>query len=459
MSNSALIYRQVLLKFTVPVAVLLAVVLAISLIAAYAISEHETRVTRDHEARLAESAVAVRRQQMEKTVLDYGAWDDAMDHLVTRPDPAWADANIGAWTFQSLGYDMAFVLAPDGSTRYASIDGKRSVRPINAVLTAGFGAIVAKQRAGQRDGIASGLVLADGLAAVAAVAPIRYFTPGRDAPGPPLLLVVVDSFRPGRLEEIEKAYLLPHMHVLPVSRFAEAEVKLATAGGLVIGGLSWDGEQPGAALMRTVVPIWLSLTALFVLLAILMLKQAQAAARMIAESEWRATHDALTRLPNRVLFFESLDAAARSIAEGGPCFALLYLDLDGFKLINDVHGHPAGDTVLKVIAERMSGEVGAAGIVARLGGDEFALILNGHAQPAAIQALGQRMIRTIQTPIRLESGQEVTVGATIGAAIAADDGTDPLTLLRQADEALFLGKRAGKGQVRFHAALAMQQAV
>lgn len=459
MSNSALIYRQVLLKFTVPVATLLAVVLAISLIAAYAIAKHENRVTRDHEARLAENAVTVRRQQLEKTVLDYGAWDDAVDHLVIRPDPAWADANIGAWTFQSLGYDMAFVLAPDGSTSYASIDGKRSLRPVNAVLTAGFGAIVTNQRTGQPDGIASGLVLADGMAAVAAVAPIRYFTPGRESPQPPLLLVVVDSFRPGKLEEIEKAYLLPHMHVLPVSQFAEAEVKLVTAGGVAIGGLSWDGEQPGEALLRTVVPIWLALTGLFVLLTILMLKQAQAAAKMIAESEWRATHDALTRLPNRVLFFESLDAASRRIPDGGPRFALLYLDLDGFKLINDVYGHPAGDTVLKVIADRMSGEIAATDVVARLGGDEFALVLNGQDQPAAIQTIGQRIIRTIHAPIRLESGHEVTVGATIGAAIAGEDNTDPLLLLRQADEALFLGKRAGKGQVRFHTALAMQQAV
>jgi diguanylate cyclase (GGDEF)-like protein len=459
MSSSALIYRQVLLKFTVPVAILLAVVLAVSLIAVFAIAEQETRVTREHEARLAESAVAVRRRQMESTVLDYGAWDDAVDRLATRLDPAWADANIGAWTFQSLGFDMAFVIAPDGSTRYASIDGKRSDRPVNAALTAGFGALVASQRAGERDSAASGLVLADGLPAIVAVAPIRYFTPGRESPGPPLLLVVVDRLLPGKLDQIEKAYLLPGMHAVSVGQFAEAEVKLVTAGGVAIGGLSWDGEQPGKALLRTVLPIWLALTGLFVLLAVMMLKQAQSAATMIAESEWRANHDALTRLPNRVLFFNYLDAASRLVADGGPRFALLYLDLDGFKLINDVHGHPAGDTVLKVIAERMSGEVGPSDMVARLGGDEFALVLDGHEQPAAIQAIGQRMIRALHNPIRLESGQDVTVGATIGVAIAEDDSTDPLVLLRQADEALFLGKRAGKGQVRFHAALAMQQAV
>ena len=457
MSNTVPTHRQLFLKFTLPVAGLMSVLLVVSLFALVAVAGYQTKIARQQQILLADGAMAIRRAQAAKTALDYGAWDDAVDNLVTKLDVTWADANIGDWTYTSLGFGMAFVVAPDGSSPYATVKGERTTRPVGSILSKGFDTLLARQRAGVPSEASSGLVLADGVPSLAVVAPIRYFTPGRTLQGEQTLLVLVDSLDAKLLGELAQSYLLPDLRVLPAGTADPAQVALKNADGEVIGALAWNGARPGDTLLRTALPLWFALTALFVLLTTLMLRQARSAARMISESEWRARHDALTLLPNRVLFFERLDAAARRAAEGGIGFGLLYMDLDGFKHINDRHGHDAGDTVLKVVAERIRAEIEGGDVVARLGGDEFSLILHGRGHPPRIQAFGQRLLREIRQPIRLGSGEEVTVGATIGVATAPGDSTDPLVLLRHADEALLLGKRSGKQQVRFHAALAAAQ--
>ncbi|MCF4126015.1 putative bifunctional diguanylate cyclase/phosphodiesterase [Methylobacterium sp. SyP6R] len=150
-----------------------------------------------------------------------------------------------------------------------------------------------------------------------------------------------------------------------------------------------------------------------------------------------AHHDALTGLPNRVLFHERLAEAAAS----GTGLGLLCLDLDHFKLVNDTLGHPAGDALLREVAERLRACLGPDGLVARLGGDEFAIL--SPARRDVLLALADRIVAALGRPFALD-GQDVTIGASIGIALAPEHGDDPDGLLRKADTALYAAKADGR---------------
>jgi diguanylate cyclase (GGDEF)-like protein len=157
-----------------------------------------------------------------------------------------------------------------------------------------------------------------------------------------------------------------------------------------------------------------------------------------------AHHDALTKLPNRVLFRIRLDEMISSLAHRDTGLALLYLDLDRFKHINDTLGHPIGDALLEAAGRRLLSCIRGADIVARLGGDEFAIALESSELPAAAQELGQRIINTLGMPYNL-AGHTVIVGASIGIALADDGSMNADTLLKNADMALYQAKAKGRG--------------
>jgi diguanylate cyclase (GGDEF)-like protein/PAS domain S-box-containing protein len=170
-----------------------------------------------------------------------------------------------------------------------------------------------------------------------------------------------------------------------------------------------------------------------------------------ARSEQRivhlAHHDALTDLPNRVLFREQLDQALARVGRG-ELLAVLYLDLDLFKDVNDTLGHPVGDALLKVVADRLRDCVRGIDSVARLGGDEFAVIQASIEQPSDAVSLATRIGEALRAPFLLD-GHEVVIDVSVGIAIAPLDATERDELLKHADMALYAAKGAGRGTHRF----------
>ncbi len=160
-----------------------------------------------------------------------------------------------------------------------------------------------------------------------------------------------------------------------------------------------------------------------------------------------ARHDGLTDLPNRVLLQERLAAVC---AQGMP-FALIFLDLDGFKGVNDTHGHQAGDDLLRAIAGRLKACIGPDDLVARLGGDEFVVLkLN---REGSAEDLAERILMRLGAPVMLQD-VEINIGASVGIATSPRDGDRPADLLKRADMALYLAKAEGRGHWRaFDAAM------
>jgi diguanylate cyclase (GGDEF)-like protein/PAS domain S-box-containing protein len=161
-----------------------------------------------------------------------------------------------------------------------------------------------------------------------------------------------------------------------------------------------------------------------------------------------AHHDALTGLPNRVLFREQLEQSLKRVRSHGRRLALLYLDLDRFKSVNDTLGHPVGDELLKEVALRLRGCIGESDFVARLGGDEFAVVRDDFATPEDITALVMRILGALGEPCEV-GNHRLVADATIGVALAPEDAGDPDELLKNADLAMYGAKADGRGTYRF----------
>ena len=175
-----------------------------------------------------------------------------------------------------------------------------------------------------------------------------------------------------------------------------------------------------------------------------------------ARIEHLAHYDALTNLPNRTLFQRHAEELFRD-TEGRP-FAILYIDIDEFKRINDTLGHLIGDEFLKGVAERLRQSVGRDDFIARLGGDEFAILQRGIASTEDVQSLVARIYQALRTPFDCH-GHQLSSDASIGIAIGPRDGADLFDLLKNADLAMYAAKAAGRRTHRFFDPAMEQQAV
>ena len=161
-----------------------------------------------------------------------------------------------------------------------------------------------------------------------------------------------------------------------------------------------------------------------------------------------AHSDPLTGLANRLLFEQRLREALYSASTQTRRLALLFIDLDGFKAVNDSLGHAAGDEVLKAVSTRLRDAVRDGDTVARFGGDEFAVLLTDIRQDASVEALGRRLLATIAQPI-LMAGQQYQIGASIGVSLYPEHGDNGKVLIERADQAMYAVKRSGKNDICF----------
>src|SRR5262245_42348653 len=172
-------------------------------------------------------------------------------------------------------------------------------------------------------------------------------------------------------------------------------------------------------------------------------------ARADERIKFMAHHDLLTGLSNRALFMEKIEEAGARLRRRGETFTVFMLDLDRFKNVNDSLGHPEGDTLLKDTARRLKSSLRETDVLARLGGDEFAILQSGEAnQRADATALADRIIDIIKEPYDI-NGNKVTIGTSIGIALAPTDGIEPGELMKKADLALYRTKSDGRNGYRF----------
>ncbi|OGS75312.1 MAG: hypothetical protein A2Z94_03270 [Gallionellales bacterium GWA2_55_18] len=169
-----------------------------------------------------------------------------------------------------------------------------------------------------------------------------------------------------------------------------------------------------------------------------------------------AHHDYLTELPNRILFLNRLEHATLLAKRNKYKVAVFFLDLDGFKKVNDTLGHDAGDRLLKEVSRRLKEAIRASDMVARVGGDEFTFILINIGSDENASLMANKIIAALSEPFELK-GQQCHVGGSIGISIYPDDAQNIETLIKQADEAMYLVKQSGKNAFRFYRDMPQKQ--
>ena len=169
-------------------------------------------------------------------------------------------------------------------------------------------------------------------------------------------------------------------------------------------------------------------------------------ARLHAEKQYQATHDALTGLPNRTLFFDRLNHALQLARRDDNRVSILFIDLDGFKSVNDTHGHDAGDWLLKEVARRLGDSIRKSDSIARMGGDEFTVLLENLSENNDPVIVAEKVRSALSEPYQWEN-IEMHVSASIGISCYPDDGQDAEQLLKKADQAMYQAKESGKNKI------------
>ena len=217
-----------------------------------------------------------------------------------------------------------------------------------------------------------------------------------------------------------------------------------------VASFAWTPKRPGAEILHSVFPFLGIALAGFALLAGLVLRFMRRTTETITAGENRlrylALHDPLCGLPNRNYFSDRLETLISDVTQGGPPSAVLYIDLDHFKDVNDTLGHPVGDELIRNATRRLAGVLHPDDLVARLGGDEFAVITSRSADHAVLLGTADRIIATLSAPFAID-GHTIVIGASIGiAVIDGRSGRRAADVMRYADMALYRAKNEGRNR-------------
>ena len=422
-------------------------------------------------------------------------WDPLVTELrEPSPDWQWVDENVGLWLQRLFKQDQVYILGPNDNVIYGNAGGLRMSAPQDTGIEPSIQRLVGLVRGrmstpndshGRLPGqpvaphntvrTTSSAIHATDLGMVqsrpALVSVMRIMPMTADVappePGQEPLLVSVRFLDGAFLKELARDNMIdePHFHFSEAAQPHEGEyaTTIRSSDGTRLGHLMWRPELPGSLLWKSMLPLvaimLLGLGGIIVLLAYRMYRlmsqeELHFAALRTAHLELTASeahahhlafHDVLTGLPNRAFFNAALDQALVRAREG-ETLALLMLDLDHFKYVNDTWGHLAGDALIQEFASRLNSVIESNDTVARLGGDEFA-ILTSNKSSAEVAMLAGKVLAEARRPFDV-LGNKAFVGLSIGVASAPKNGTERTELLRKADIALYRVKEEGRNACR-----------
>ncbi len=382
-------------------------------------------------------------------------WSPLASHLTLRDaDRAWLDQNVGSWLYEMFAHQLILLLDSRQQPVAAWRNGEPvSLQAVGPWLRDLLATPLVASAAGAED--RADFVRIAGRAAALAVGEIS--TPDTTNR---FSLVSVAFLDDGYLRHLSDRSQLAQLHFsnAPPTDKEMAFWPLSSQSGQRVGYLSWQPDKPGAQMLRTIVPSTLLSVLIITLLCLFMVRRIWTSSLSLSQSLVRlgaseaqaqhlAFHDVLTGLPNRALVEDRLTQALAAALRHDRRVALLLLDLDRFKNINDTWGHHAGDELIREVARRLSEIVRTSDTVGRIGGDEFIIVMPDTETIGQVHTLAQRIISALSAPYHL-LGNELWVGVSIGLALAPKDGVDRLELMRKADIALYDAKNHGRGQFR-----------
>jgi diguanylate cyclase (GGDEF)-like protein len=430
--------------------------------------------TDDHalarQTRLLEQAMADQMAAILVGQEDLAAWDEAVAAVAER-DLDWLNENIGPTAFDYYGQSRVYLLDANGKGVYAMRDGgqvpAKAVEPVRATLAPfieqlhsldNLAAIDAYNNfIGEAPPAVVDVALIEDRPAIVSVMPMLLNIGTDFAPvGTEPLYVAVVLLDAALAGELEARYLFEgaRFDTGPEISASEAAFAVRNTAGEAVAWFKWQPDRPGARILGDTLPALLGALLVAGAIIIALMRNLQRASSQLqaerAEAQHRAMHDPLTGLGNRALFRDRLDTALRNLPRGEPRLALLALDLDRFKQVNDTLGHEAGDELLRQVSSRITGALRPSDTLARLGGDEFAIIQPDIATHGDAGRLAQRIIDALQPPFHI-AGTLAQIGVSIGVATAPDLAQTDAELVARADDALYQAKSGGRNRYCFHA--------
>lgn len=409
----------------------------------------QDRLEAERETRTLEAALATSVAMVEHDLQDYAKWDDAVRHISADFSAAWVDDNVTAYLGKTQNYDHVFVIGPDGGTRYAFSEGERSSSEVAQVLGPSIQTAMAQVRAMSDRGtpIISGFAREKHQVFIYSAAAVVPLTDKMSQPaGGEHLLVIAERFDAKHIAGVRRKHHLPTLALnLAQPAPSSTAVVVKDVEGNQIASLDVAFETPGTQFRREVIPGFAGIMAVAFLAALFILRQGSQSIAALTASQAKtqhlANHDPLTELPNRRVLLGQLNEAVAS----GHHFVLLYMDLDGFKGVNDLYGHGAGDALLREVASRLAAAAPGHSLIARTGGDEFAILCQLNAKDGGC-LLAERIIDSFQTTVPI-AGANILIGISVGVVASSSDTLlDVDELMRRADVAMYNAKAMGKNR-------------
>jgi diguanylate cyclase (GGDEF)-like protein len=449
-------------------AALLAAALAVAILFSSSTAQSD-RVSIEQQKHFVSHVLGSSAQKMAREQEGVTLKDAAVTWLTALPGDernlAMMDRNFGTFFHQYYGHDESYVLTGEDVPFYAMRDGRRaspasfeSIRSVADPVIAALRTRTRRLPPGQAlpDGSPGihDIVIANGHPAILSVKPVISHTGAVfQERGKEILQISVRRLDGSFLHDLSESYLFQNARFAWSDARGDGEAALpfiSPRTNRVIGYFIWQPYVPGSVVMGDM--IWPLAATLLLIIAIMWLlirriwRSTAALQASEAQAKHLAFHDVLTGLPNRALFEDRLDRALATVRRhSDQKMALLYLDLDRFKQVNDTLGHPAGDELIRELASRLARLVRETDTVARLGGDEFAIIQTDITSQRDIKLLCERILAVVSTPFDVV-GSQVFVGMSIGVARSGADGLERIELTRKADIALYHAKNQGRGR-------------
>ena len=396
----------------------------------------------------------------------YSNWDEAVTALKDG-DIDWVDENLAADLYSHDQFDRIYVLDPKGAPLYAMYAGGKTsaehykadqsvVEPMLAELKKidAAGALAAYD-AGNSSKVpyVADIAEIDGRPAYVGVSAVMSESGDEEVevtPGSENFLICVRFLDGALAGDLANRYFIdgPAFSKVAAEGTALASYPLKNKAGATVGWFTWKPDRPGALILKETLPALLGALAIAGVVLVLLLRSLRRTTAALeagrADAEFRANHDVLTGLANRAFFNKRLEEALNS--RDGSSIALLALDLDRFKQVNDTLGHEAGDQLLREVGARLTPLVGERDTVARLGGDEFAVIQRGVTKPDDVGGLSNKIITALGVPF-VVAGRVANIGVSIGVVITPGSQA-PKDIASKADIALYEAKAAGRNTFR-----------
>lgn len=425
----------------------------------------------DHERAIVERGITEQAKEVDAVVATQVDWDKAIAKLDNTFDPAWADFNLGNYLYTFNGFSHVFVVDGDARPIYAAAHGERtglasyaSFKPVADLLVPRIR--IAEARRGPiklrpgKNNILIPPIQSNTMARINGqvfVVTATLVQPdfGKTLPKGPRapITLAAKPIDAAMLKAFADRYLLASPTLVrPEFHSAQRQqVVLHAFDRTPLAAFSWIPARPGTLLRQKIqIPLLIGV----LLMALLALSVVRRGATIVKEliasekcSKHLAYHDLLTQLPNRAMLFEQLRSLLGSRQPGGAPLAVICVDLDRFKEVNDKLGHHAGDLLIQAVAARLRACSDQAALIARLGGDEF-VILHEVTSAAVLDVLPGAILTAISEPVQTQYGR-LEVGCSLGIAVIDNAAVEPSEALRWADVALYRSKEAGRNCVTF----------